>query len=365
MLRFDDVDEPLPRTLLRAQCDESVPICRGLEDMREIKRLSLDPRECADLKHKLASIGSPYDDMEGFLLSAFPIGATLPKPILTELQAFRNDPQSPGILLIEGWPLDDEIPATPINGRRNFDKQTYISEGCVLAVAKTLGEPLGYYDEKDGEIIQNLAPIKKEASSTSSESADIDLAFHTDLDFDKYNPHRRWNETNADFIALLCLRQDPAKQACTLYADARDICRNLSRRQLELLRQPLFEFRAAYTFTAQAGVERIWSLPIPIVQGPESSPEITLEMACGVRGVSAEASAVLDDLAAVLKDSEFVQFAYLSRGEMLLINNRKGAHARSAFKAAFDGSDRWLHRLYIRRSLWELRNDRTRSMRLF
>jgi L-asparagine oxygenase len=333
--------------------------------MKDVKRLSLDRQQCADLKQRLASIGSPYDDLEDFLLSVLCIGATLPKQILAELQAFRNDPLSPGVLLVEGWPLDDEIPATPINGRRNFDKRTYVSEGCLLAVAKMLGEPLGYYDEKDGEIIQNLAPVEKEASSTSSESSEIDLAFHTDLDFDKYNPRKRWNETNADFIALLCLRQDPAKQACTLYADGRDICRNLAPRQLELLRQPLFEFRAAYTFTSQGGSERIWSLPMPIVQGPENSPEITLEMACGVRAVSVEASAVLDDLAAILKDGEFVQIACLAPGEMLLINNRKGAHARSAFKAAFDGTDRWLHRLYIRRSLWELRNDRSHSIRVF
>lgn len=333
--------------------------------MRDIKRLSLALQECADLKERLRSIGSPYDDMEEFLVSVFPIAARLPKEILAELQAFRNDPRSPGILLIEGWPIDDDIPDTPTNGRRNLDKRSYISEGNLLSVAKILGEPLGYYDEKDGEIIQNLAPVKREASSTSSESSDIDLGFHTDLDFDKDNPHSYWNVTNADFIALLCLRQDPEKQACTLYADARDICKNLSRSQLELLRRPLFEFGAAYTFTGQAGVDRIWSLPTPIIQGPEGSPEITIEMACGVRGVLAEASAVLDDLTAVLKEGEFVQSACLELGEMLLINNRKGAHARSAFKARFDGSDRWHQRLYIRRSLWELRSDRSRSLRLF
>ena len=39
----------------------------------------------------------------------------------------------------------------------------------------------------------------------------------------------------------------------------------------------------------------------------------------------------------------------------LLINNRKGVHARSSFTARYDGEDRWLQRTYVRRSLWSIR----------
>jgi L-asparagine oxygenase len=333
--------------------------------MQAVRRLSIDPNANAQMKKLLYMAGSPYADFEDFLVSLAMVSAQLPKQVVRELQEFRTNPRSPGILLLDGLPIDDVIPDTPANARRSMDKTSYISEGSLLSVAKLLGEPYGYLEEKNGEIIQNLAPVQAEASSTSSESSGIDLGFHTDLDFDKQDPHSHWNVTNPDFIVLLCLRQDPEHEANTLYADARDICGSLSVSQIEVLRQPLFEFGAAYTFTGQSGDKKVWSLPTSVIQGPDEFPEITVELACGVRGISEEANMVLSELSALLGDSDFVQGACLSAGQMLLINNRKGAHARTEFTARFDGQDRWLHRLYVRQSLWNLRNGRSDHMRLF
>jgi L-asparagine oxygenase len=45
----------------------------------------------------------------------------------------------------------------------------------------------------------------------------------------------------------------------------------------------------------------------------------------------------------------------LKSGQALLINNRKGLHARTRFGAGYDGRDRWLQRTYIRRTLWNIR----------
>lgn len=78
-----------------------------------------------------------------------------------------------------------------------------------------------------------------------------------------------------------------------------------------------------------------------------------------------EANAALEALAEVCGRPDVSQKVFLRPGEMLLINNRKGAHARTAFPARYDGTDRWLQRLYARRSLWELRRDPGRSRRVF
>ena len=37
----------------------------------------------------------------------------------------------------------------------------------------------------------------------------------------------------------------------------------------------------------------------------------------------------------------------LEPGTALLINNRKGLHARSQFSARYDGRDRWLQRAFV------------------
>jgi L-asparagine oxygenase len=331
--------------------------------MRPITQLALSESDRVTTKEALAEAGSPYDDFEEFLVSVYQIFAKSSRQFLRQLFAFRDDPDSCGVLHVVNMPIDSRIPATPTNARRNPEKNTYISEGTLLGIAKILGEPLGYRVEKNGEIVQNLAPVESERTATSSESSQIDLGFHTDLDFDPEYPEKPQNVTNADYILLICLRQDHDRKACTLYADARDITRKLTAEQLNVLRQPLFQFGAAYTFTGKCGEERIWSPPTAVLKGPEGCPEITVELACGVRGLTDEASSALAAIKEVCPD--IAQKVFLAPGEMLLINNRKGAHSRTAFEARYDGTDRWLQRLYVRKSLWELRRGSGESLRVF
>lgn len=331
--------------------------------MRQVAQLTLSEFDRVTTKESLSESGSPYDDFEEFLVSVYQVFARTSREFLRQLFAFRDDPTSPGVLHVVNVPIDSDIPATPTNARRNPDKTTYVSEGSLLGIAKILGEPLGYRVEKNGEIIQNLAPVESERSATSSESSQIDLGFHTDLDFDPEHPDKPQNVTNADYILLICLRQDHEVKARTMYADARDITRELTTEQLKVLRQPLFQFGAAYTFTGKCGEERIWSPPTAVLKGPERCPEITVELACGCRGLTEEADAALR----AIKEAcpKIAQSVFLAPGEMLLINNRKGAHSRTAFEARYDGTDRWLQRLYVRKSLWELRRDSTESLRVF
>jgi L-asparagine oxygenase len=333
--------------------------------MRQVARLAIPEADKAAIRESLANAGCPYEDLESFLVALYPIFARLSREVLHELFAFRNDCSSPGALHITNVPIDEGIPPTPTNARRSPGKKTYISEGSLLGIARVLGEPFGYRIEKDGEVVQNIAPVKSESAVTSSESSTINLGFHTDLDFDLEHPDRRQDVTNADYILLLCLRQDPDRLACTMYVDARDIAGMLTPKEQDLLRQPLYQFGAAYTFTGKSGDERMWSPPSPILKGPKSFPEITLELACGVRAMTDEARAALDAVEGAFGNPSVAQGVYLKPGEMLLINNRKGAHARSAFVARYDGGDRWLQRLYVRRSLWELRRDSSPSARVF
>src|SRR5262249_11444891 len=155
--------------------------------------------------------------------------------ILKKLFSFRNDPNTYGALLIQNIPIDDDLPATPSDGRPAKEKKTFISEACVLGMAQLLGQPFGYEDEKEGDIVQALCPVKKETCSTSSESSEVDLQFHTDFNFDKENPSQPYNLLNPDYIILLSLRADKKREAYTLYADARDICKGLSTTQLKIM----------------------------------------------------------------------------------------------------------------------------------
>ncbi len=308
---------------------------------------------------------SPYNDMEDFLATIYPIFAQMDKDVLKKLFAFRSDPASRGLLLMENFPIDDHIPSTPTDGMRTKEKQTYITEACILGIGHMLGEPIGYKNEKDGDVIQNISPIKKESKSSSNESSDADLGFHVDFALDERNPEGPYDHISSDYTLLYCLRQDPKKEATTKYIEARDICDKMSDEQIALMRSPIFECAAPYTFTRRPRDNRLWSKPTSIIKGPQSFPEISVDTSCGVRGINEQATQILEVLKEVCALPDIAYEIHLKPGDILILNGRKGVHARSPFKAFYDGNDRWLHRVYVRRSLWELRKDDSPSHRVF
>ena len=319
----------------------------------------------AGFQERLASLGSPYLDIEEFLVDVFPKVAALPKHLLKAILEFRNKPWSPGFLHLENFPLDPVVPPTPTDETVPREKTTFVSEGWALGIAQILGDPLGYHDEKQGAIIQNISPVKLEPWQTTSVNAEIELDFHVDLDYDREEPDLPFNIQNADVLVLFCLRQDPERQACTMYADARDIFKHLSDREIDLLREPRFQFGASYTFTGKVGTQKIWSANCPIFLGPDAYPEMGMDMFCGVRGTDEEAREMLAKVGRICRNEDVMQRVYLKAGDLLLINNRKGAHARTAFSCYYDGRDRWVQRVYTRRSLWEMRRRLGKTERVF
>lgn len=330
-----------------------------------MNRIALSDDHNTRLRDSLTDIGSPYDDFEDFLASVYPVFASLPKEVLRKLFEFRNDPNAYGAMLLENFPIDEELPETPSDGRRSKDKNTFISEACVLGMAQILGQPVGYHDEREGEIVHSLCPVRGKAYATSSESYRINLGFHTDFNFDKEDPDQPYNVINPDYVILICLRADKKDEACTSYADVRDMCKKLTAAELDILRKPLFQFGASYSFTGKCGADKIWSVPSSLIKGPDRFPELSIDLLCGVRALSKEADGMLDILRELCELPDVASRVYLKPGDLFLMDNRKGAHARTAFTGCFDGYDRWLQRVYVRRSLWELRKTSNEALRVF
>lgn len=327
--------------------------------------LNDDERETVRRAAKELIDVNPYEDFEAFLANAYQVVAALPQQAVRRLIEYGTDPRAYGALTLRNLPVDEPLVPTPTDSRRNPDKDTFISEACLLAVSLVLGQPLGYRDEKDGEIIQAVAPVRNEAQSTSSESSGSALPFHTDFSFDKLHPERPFNVHNADYIVLFCLRGDPYGEALTHYADARDICRRLDPADLKTMREKRYQFAASYSFTGTCGNERTWSVPSALLNGPDAFPEISVDMLCGVRAMDEEAATALEALRTACREPGVATSVCLRSGDVLIIDNRKGAHARNAFRADFDGRDRWLHRVYVRRSLAELRDEANDTRRVF
>lgn len=275
--------------------------------------------------------------------------AHLPVHLLQELLDFGRHSDAPGVMLVRNLPRDEELPPTPgpEGARQPLPR---VAEGVLLGLSGLLGEPMGVRTEKAGRLVHDVVPQRQGARTQTNQSSAVFLNFHSDIAYDATG---RYDLANPDFLVLTCLRADHERRATTHYADARDLQAVLDPVTLTRLRSPLYQLNAPGNYTrAFAGGREVLSEPVPLLSGPAAHPQITLS-ANGVHGMTRGAREALDRLRAACR--EVAHAVKPAPGEALLVNNRKGVHARSPFAPRYDGTDRWLQRTYVRRELWSIR----------
>jgi L-asparagine oxygenase len=330
-----------------------------------MKIFQLSPAQQNELRQAYAGVPSPYAEPYRALTGLFKAFGVLPAPLLHEVLQFGRDPSSPGCMLIDGLPIDEQLPDTPVAGTVPKERPSLDSEKSLLGLAQLVGTPVGYLTEKEGQLVHHVVPMQGGEYTQSNRGSKVFLTFHNDSMFDE---SMVFNSHNPDYLLLLCPRGDHAGEARTLYADARLVCAELPPTTRDLLRQPRFRMAAPSNYTllihgAKDG-EKVWSQPVPILSGPAHLPEIYIA-ANGVQALDPHAD---EALAALLQACQRVGERHsvrLAPGQAMLINNRKGVHARTVFEARYDGHDRWLLRANIRTSLWSIRDRATRDALVF
>ncbi len=318
-----------------------------------------------ELRARFAAIVSPFDDYQGALVGLHKAFGTLPDELLREIFLFGRAPSSPGILLLEGLPIDHDLPDTPVAVDRQRHTLASEAEKSLLGLAQLIGTPVGYLSEKDGNLIHHVVPMPGGEYTQSNRGSKVFLSYHNDS---MYDESMVFNSHNPDFLLLLCLRADRNGEASTMYADARLVTAQLDPEVLSLLREPRFRMAAPSNYTLlikRAGdSEKVWSHPVPILSGPADFPEIYIA-ANGVEALDEKADTALHALLEACQQVGERHAVKLQPGQAMLINNRKGVHARTQFQAHYDGQDRWLLRANIRTSLWNIRNRATTQSFVF
>jgi len=291
------------------------------------------------------------------LAHALQASAFLPTDLVRQVLFFRAAPQAPGALLITGLPIDPDLPPTPSEDTKPPYKAGRVSEHAILCLATLLGQPVAYRAEKNGALVQDVFPTRAHESAPSNESSAVALGFHTELTFSRRALEQPFHLAGPDFVLLLGLRCPAERVASTLVIEARDVCSHLDEQHQAALRQPQYQLQAPYSFTRDGDGSRPWSPPVALLHGTTDVPWFAFDTACGVRGLSPAAEAALDALRFACDDPSIQRSVQLGAGDLLMFNNRRCAHARSRFPAQFDGSDRWLQRVYVRHSIWDLESE--------
>ena len=272
----------------------------------------------------------PVDD-PSFAAAAARAGRLLSPEVHDALVDFVDHGHPSGALLIKGLPVGD-LPETPPSPRARTAKD-HVSEFVLLTAARRLGQPIGYAPEHSGELVQNLVPTAGAATSQTSTSSAVVLEFHTEAAFHRHKPR---------FLLLLCLRSDPFREAETLLCSIAQVLDDLPLSVRHTLTEPRFRTGVDESYTN--GRSGRLGRPTAVLTGDHEHPSLTFDADLMV-GIDTEADEALQELRCVVK-ARHIGVA-LEAGDLLVVDNSAAVHGRSAFRARFDGTDRWLQRTFV------------------
>ena len=229
------------------------------------------------------------------------------------------------------------VPKTPATPFASSIKQQSSKESTrtLLHYANQLGYPISYIQEQNGQLIQNILPVHKTEAQQISTSSKVELALHTETAFHPYKP---------DYILLLCLRGD--EKAATTYANVNDIIELLSDEVIKSLKQPWYRTAVDDSFRTQGEPQKEFIMPI--ISELEGKMTITYDNFF-MRGINTYASLALAELNYAIQ--KCTREIVLKTGDLLVIDNSTVIHGRKPFQARYDGTDRWVQRMLVRKQL--------------
>lgn len=242
------------------------------------------------------------------------------------LGVWRQEVGDALIGLVRNMPVDSHLPRVPTR-RGEASPRAPVSDAVVGMVCALFGALYTIADKTTDRHIHDVYPLLGEEDSQLG-SSQTGLEWHVE---DGTHPQR------PDWVVLSCLRGDP--QVGTFVARARDL--SLHPALDRVLRAPTFRLRVDDSFAAE---HRRASVVRPVLTGPPQDPGIVFDPAYTLSPSLRESEA----LAILAKEAHAVEIRVTLRaGDLLVFNNRKVVHGRTAYRARLDGLDRWIKRALV------------------
>jgi Fe(II)/alpha-ketoglutarate-dependent arginine beta-hydroxylase len=314
------------------------------------------------LAETIAGMHRSTEDQD-FLDEATVYAHELPRRVRRVVNDFRlHEPRS-AILVVSGYPVDDEKIGNTLTHWKNREERTPTIEEEILLIllGSLLGDCIGWATQQDGRIVHDILPIRGlEHEQLGSGSEEL-LWWHTE---DAFHPYR------GDYLGMLCLR-NPDRVATT-FAPLDGL--PLGAEDRRFLAAPLYTIRPDESHlkknisdpnriegeleTSYSKIEQMNSTPdkIAILYGDPEAPYIRIDPYFMDPVGEPRAQAALDGLIRWI-DSRMEDMV-LEAGDFCFIDNFQGMHGRKPFKARYDGKDRWLKRINIVRDLRKSRTAR-------
>ncbi|GAA3912055.1 hypothetical protein GCM10022405_41590 [Gibbsiella dentisursi] len=200
--------------------------------------------------------------------------------------------------------------------------------------------PVVYQGENDGHLIRHVCPMIQSEDQVSSQGAKYDFYPHVDnpdLHICGETPSKVFGGC-PDTLTLLCLRKEPGVNTSLLKLD--HIISMLSDDIINILTKPLFTVRRPASFVNASSIEGV-----PVIVNKDGIWYSRFDWH-NITGMTLEAEAALERMRFITLERELWFDVPLEPGHAVTFLNQRTMHTRNAFAPRFDGTDRWLLRVF-------------------
>jgi Fe(II)/alpha-ketoglutarate-dependent arginine beta-hydroxylase len=311
-----------------------------------------------------------FDDRE--FLKNLPLHThRVPERLRRFLVEFKYRPNPQGYCTVSNFPIDDvKLGKTPTHWQLETNNDT--CKEAVMAMcmyAALTGDLFGWMTQQDGRMVHDVCPIRKFENEQLGTGSNEELWWHTEDAF---------HELRGDYLLLICLR-NPDQIPTTV---SKPDYTKLSREHIDVLFEPHFTIRPDNSHKAEFGSDRrkvaiqqhmdgtaapalghAYSTvssrdaepqKIAVLFGSKAEPYLRIDPYFMGEPDTAEARQALKALIDVISAS-LIEVA-LVPGQCLILDNYTVVHGRRAFKARYDGTDRWQKRINVMRDIRKCRH---------
>lgn len=200
--------------------------------------------------------------------------------------------------------------------------------------------PVVYQGENGGHLIRHVCPMMATENTISSQGGKYDFFPHVDnpdlvITGEPVNPLKG---NSPDTLTLLCLRKEEGVSTSLLKLD--DVLSQLSPAHVESLAKPQFAVNRPASFDKSREV-----LGLPVLVNASGVWHSRFDWH-NVRGMNPDAEIALEALRYVTLEKEHWFNVPLEPGYAVTFLNQRTLHTRNAWQPRYDGTDRWLLRVF-------------------
>ncbi|MFJ3941707.1 TauD/TfdA family dioxygenase [Streptomyces parvus] len=276
----------------------------------------------------------PRLDVAAFVRAAATVASALPGPLLERLKALRTGHDGLGYLHLTDLPcVPGALPSTPDSRPAPAERPLLAMEGWLVAICTAMGVPTAYRELHSGSLLQDIYP-SPHAHPLSAQSSATPLSLHSEMLYHRWRP---------DFLLLACSRADHDSAAGTTVASGRAALPLLGAAELEILRENRMACGTDLAFRHSDGSSP--QANVLVVDGDPADPRLAFDRELLEPGnpLARRALQALSDALDMVTDT-----VRMRPGDLLVLDNTRVVHGRTAFTPRWDGHDRWLHRMYAR-----------------